>query len=77
VQGKKERKVFWGQRLIFLGAVLTLFAVILMIVSLPQGGMNSALWCAVAPFLVVGTPCLVISIIRINNPKHILAKEIC
>jgi phosphatidylglycerophosphate synthase len=65
---KKAGKIFWGHRLIFLGVVLILLAAFLMILSLTHGGMNSALWCAVAPFLVVGIPSLVIGIIRLNNP---------
>ncbi len=68
--GRKEeqaKKIFWAQRFIFLGASLTLFAIVLLILSILYGGIVPETWCAVGPFLIVGIPSLVIGIIRLNN----------
>ncbi len=68
--GRKEeqaKKIFWAQRFIFLGASLTLFAIVFLILSILNGGIVPETWCAVGPFLIVGIPSLVIGIIRLNN----------
>jgi hypothetical protein len=65
---KEERRILWGQRLIFLGAFLSLFALLLFIISITHGGVVGVMWVAIGPFLIVGIPCLVIGIIRLNNP---------
>jgi hypothetical protein len=65
---QKERKILLGQRLIFLGAFLTLFALLLFIISITHGGIVGVMWFAIGPFLIVGIPSLVIGIIRLNNP---------
>jgi len=65
---KKERKILWGHRLIFIGVILTLFATILFLISLTHGDIVLETWIATGPFLIVGIPCLVIGIILVNNP---------
>ncbi len=69
--GRKERqrgKTFWGLRLVLLGAILTLFAIVIFVISLTHGGIDTFTLIVTGPFLLVGIPSLVIGIILINNP---------
>ncbi len=69
--GHKERKagkIFWSQRLIFLGVILTAFGFFLLI-STSLSGMIAEMWCGVSIFLVSGVPILALGIFMRNNPS--------